>query len=186
MKTGKTLILSTLFQIFVESLLCSSRLQNIRLAGEMMERSAEESSEPQYVEETDGEPSIDSKVQCLLRKCSFLERKIEIGVCFECFFFSQKDCFAFLNVSPKFAQVSTLFVTQLAYSEAVPLVLSAAREYFDSSANLSDSSMALARYASDRMAHVLQVFIHPPPRKKGAWMAQIRDVFQDFDTAEQK
>ncbi len=36
--------------------------------------------------------------------------------------------------------------SQLSYKEAVPLVLSAAKEYFNASAELTDSSMELARY----------------------------------------
>lgn len=40
---------------------------------------------------------------------------------------------------------STQIFHKVAYGEAVKLVLSAAREYFDSSANLTDPCMDLAR-----------------------------------------
>ena len=45
----------------MESLLCSGRHENIRLAGEMIERSSDEATEPQYKEDPDDESDF-SKV----------------------------------------------------------------------------------------------------------------------------
>ena len=41
-------LLALNLQIFVESLLCSGRKENIKLAGDMIEKTAMESAEPQY------------------------------------------------------------------------------------------------------------------------------------------
>jgi len=94
------------FQIFVESLLCSSDMKNILLAGEMMERNAVEGQEPDY-----NIPNSD------------------IG----------------------------LVTEKVQYKIAIQLVLQAAREYFDSSTNLTDVSMDLARYVH----LVCQIFVRP-------------------------
>ncbi|XP_012940751.1 neuroblastoma-amplified sequence [Aplysia californica] len=76
-------------EIFVESLMCSSRQDTIRLAGTMLERS------------------------CTETKASRSQRGTSLD--------------------------------KVTYSRAVELTLSAAREYFDSSANLNDPCMDLAR-----------------------------------------
>ena len=77
-----------LLQIFTESLLCSSRKENIVLAGELMERS-----------QTDATQS----------------------------------------------QSSFGMGQRVAYDRAVELIVSSAQEYFNSSANLMDVCMDLAR-----------------------------------------
>ena len=84
-----------LIQIFVQSLLCSSSVQNINLAGKMLEHSQAESREPDYT--STPSPGLDGSLH------------------------------------------------RLAYPRAKELVLTAAREYFDSSANLTDQSMDLAQ-----------------------------------------
>lgn len=92
---GRTVLCGvSVFQIFVESLLCSSDMKNILLAGKMMERSAAEGREPDY-----SMPDSDHN----------------------------------------------LTTEKVKYERAIQLVLQAAREYFDSSTNLTDISMDLAR-----------------------------------------
>ncbi|KAK2171518.1 hypothetical protein NP493_1055g01018 [Ridgeia piscesae] len=86
---------STCYEIFVESLLCSGRLDNIQLAGEMVQKSCHQDSDHLHQSSAD---------------------------------------------SPEGAPV-----WKVPYERAVELVLMAAQEYFDSSANLTDSSMDLAR-----------------------------------------
>ena len=87
-----------MLQIFVESLLCSSSLENIRLAGDMMERQRQPS---QGAGPGAGRGLGAGTGQGRMRR--------------------------------------------LEYDIAVTLVLSAAREYFDSSANLTHVCMDLAR-----------------------------------------
>lgn len=79
-------------QVFVESLLCSGREENVRLAGQLMH-------------------------------CSAVSEDTPVSVSFR---------------GKAHARVS--------YSRSVELVLAAAREYFNSSATLSDPCMNLARY----------------------------------------
>lgn len=79
-------------QVFVESLLCSSREENVRLAGQLMHCSG---------------VSEDTPVSVSLRAKAH---------------------------------------GRVSYSRSVELVLAAAREYFNSSATLSDPCMSLARY----------------------------------------
>lgn len=81
----------TCHQVFVESLLCSSREENVRLAGQLMHCSG---------------VSEDTPVSVSLRGKAH---------------------------------------TRVSYSRSVELVLAAAREYFNSSATLSDPCMSLAR-----------------------------------------
>uniref|UniRef100_A0A8C5QYE1 NBAS subunit of NRZ tethering complex n=1 Tax=Leptobrachium leishanense TaxID=445787 RepID=A0A8C5QYE1_9ANUR len=87
----KCLTADTCHEIFAESLLCSSRLENIRLAGHMMHCSADSIDLP---------ISVSSKGKAQYRVC---------------------------------------------YGKSVELVLAASREYFNSSATLTDSCMDLAR-----------------------------------------
>lgn len=79
-------------QIFTESLLCSSRLDTLHLAGQMMQRSAGVSGPP---------GSGPQKGKAPFR---------------------------------------------VSYEKSVALVLAASREYFNSSTNLADGCMDLARY----------------------------------------
>ncbi|XP_048209358.1 NBAS subunit of NRZ tethering complex [Perognathus longimembris pacificus] len=79
------------YEIFIESLLCSSRLENIHLAGQMMHRTAS-SIDPPAVAHHKGRPQY-----------------------------------------------------RLSYCKSTDLVLAASREYFNSSTNLTDSCMDLAR-----------------------------------------
>ena len=88
-----------MLQIFVESLLCSGSQDNIRLAGDMMER----------------------------------QRQQSLGA----------GSGRGLGVGTGHGRMQ-----RLEYDAAVSLVLSAAREYFDSSANLTHTCMDLARYVS--------------------------------------
>ena len=53
-------------QIFVESLLCSSDLKNIALAGEMLERNATEGQEPDYNLPDSDDDLVIQKV-CMIR-----------------------------------------------------------------------------------------------------------------------
>ena len=94
-------------QIFVESLLCSGRLANIQLAGEMIHTS---SHQGQHHTST---------------------------------------------VSPEGTTVQ-----RVPYDEAVQLVLMASEEYFDSSANLTDSSMDLARLVVGDSINYFEKYFH--------------------------
>ncbi|XP_063298217.1 NBAS subunit of NRZ tethering complex [Pelobates fuscus] len=87
----KCLTADTCYEIFAESLLCSSRLENIRLAGHMMHCSADSIDLP---------VSVSSKGKAQYR---------------------------------------------VSYEKSVELVLAASREYFNSSATLTDNCMDLAR-----------------------------------------
>ncbi|XP_041043793.1 neuroblastoma-amplified sequence isoform X1 [Carcharodon carcharias] len=87
----KCLDFNICYEIFTESLLCSSRLENIRLAGQMM-----------HCNRVSVDPPI----------CAVSRSKIQSKVSFE---------------------------------KSIKLVLAAAREYFDSSATLTDNCMDLAR-----------------------------------------
>ncbi|XP_030897016.1 neuroblastoma-amplified sequence [Leptonychotes weddellii] len=93
------------YEIFTESLLCSSRLENIHLAGQMMHCSA----------------------------CS---------------------------INPP-ASVAHKGKTQyrVSYERSIDLVLAASREYFNSSTNLTDSCMDLARWSEDPEERRGQVLI---------------------------
>ncbi|XP_072107378.1 NBAS subunit of NRZ tethering complex isoform X1 [Mobula birostris] len=91
MTVYKCLDLDVCYEIFTESLLCSSRLENIRLAGQMMHCSS---------------VSVDPPINAPYR--SKIQSKVN-------------------------------------YEKSLKLVLAAAREYFDSSATLTDSCMDLAR-----------------------------------------
>nr|XP_006006206.1 PREDICTED: neuroblastoma-amplified sequence isoform X2 [Latimeria chalumnae] len=92
----------TCYEIFTESLLCSSRLENIRLAGQMMQ-------------------------------CSSVPVDLTVNV-----------------ASRGKAQ------SKVSYEKSIELVLAAAREYFNSSANLTDNCMDLARCC-------LQLIVDCPP-----------------------
>lgn len=83
-----------MFQIFADSLLCSSRKENIQLAGHMMHCNATSIDLP---------VSISSKGKVMYR---------------------------------------------VNYEKSVELVLAASREYFNSSATLTDNCMDLARYGT--------------------------------------
>ena len=89
-----------LFQIVVGSLLTSSRLENIKLAGKMMETSLL--------------PPEQTSVRSRKQEGAGSRQEIQ----------SEK---------------------KVGYQQAVQLVLQAAQEYFDSSANLTDPCMQLAR-----------------------------------------
>ncbi|XP_067884632.1 NBAS subunit of NRZ tethering complex [Heterodontus francisci] len=87
----KCLNFNICYEIFTESLLCSSRLENIRLAGQMMHCNS---------------ISVDPPISAASR--SKIQSKVN-------------------------------------YEKSIKLVLAAAREYFDSSATLTDNCMDLAR-----------------------------------------
>ncbi|XP_047429612.1 NBAS subunit of NRZ tethering complex [Mugil cephalus] len=82
----------TCHQVFVESLLCSSRVENVRLAGQLMH-------------------------------CSKVSQDVPVSLSFR----------------------GKGYAVKVAYESSVELVLAAAREYFNSSAALTDPCMGLAR-----------------------------------------
>ncbi|XP_061126095.1 NBAS subunit of NRZ tethering complex isoform X1 [Syngnathus typhle] len=91
-------------QIFVESLLCSGRSENVRLAGRLMH-------------------------------CS------EVGV----FYFSERAPSSSSGPLQVSQDAAKLHGVKVAYRNSLHLVLAAAREYFNSSATLTDPCMGLAR-----------------------------------------
>uniref|UniRef100_A0A8C9VPQ5 NBAS subunit of NRZ tethering complex n=1 Tax=Scleropages formosus TaxID=113540 RepID=A0A8C9VPQ5_SCLFO len=104
-------------QIFAESLLCSSRVEGIRLAGQLLQRSSISLDIP-------AGPSSPPKVP---------------------------------------------------YQRSVELVLAAAREYFNSSATLSDSCMSLARSCLQLISDC------PPPIKEELDLISALSHLEDFD-----
>lgn len=112
-------------QVFVDSLLCSSRVDNIRLAGQLMHCSK--------VQQKSFRADFGAKKHTHASSCCTVVETFPLR------FQVSQDVPVSLSFRGKGHAL------KVAYDKSVELVLAAAREYFNSSTTLKDACMGLAR-----------------------------------------